>query len=71
MTLYIFVLYIKYKKYGAPMIATTIPAGIPPGCNAILPIVSAITSRHAPTKIAIGKTIDGVVNDTLRYMRSH
>lgn len=61
LTLYVFVLYIKYKKYGAPIIATTIPAGTPPGCNTILPIVSAITSKHAPTKMAIGKTTGDVV----------
>lgn len=54
-------MYIKYKKYGAPIIATTIPAGTPPGCNIILPIVSAITSKHAPTKMAIGKTTGDVI----------
>lgn len=45
----------RYKKYGAPIMATTIPAGTPDGCKMTFPNVSENTSKNAPTKIAIGK----------------
>lgn len=37
------------------MIATTIPAGIPEGCNITCPNVSANTSKNAPINIEIGR----------------
>lgn len=47
-------------KYGAPIIATMMPAGTPVGSRITLPSVSAKTNKNAPTKIAMGKIIDGV-----------
>ena len=43
--LYAFVLYMRYKKYGAPIMATTIPAGTPDGCKMTFPNVSENTSK--------------------------
>jgi hypothetical protein len=47
----------KYKKYGAPMIATTIPVGISEGWRIQRAIVSAVNSSNAPTKAQAGSRI--------------
>lgn len=44
----------KYKKYGAPITATTIPAGISDGWIIQRPIVSAINTSNAPASAAPG-----------------
>ena len=44
----------RYIKYGAPISATTIPAGMPSGETRFLPMVSAINSNQPPNNIATG-----------------
>ena len=44
----------KYIKYGAPIKATTTPAGIPFGSTRLRPIVSAKSKSQPPIRIEIG-----------------
>ncbi len=44
----------KYKKYGAPMMAVMIPAGIPSGSTRFRPIVSESNNSHPPIRMTMG-----------------
>ncbi|MNI76954.1 hypothetical protein D3C73_1332150 [compost metagenome] len=44
----------RYIKYGAPIKATIMPAGMPEGSTMLRPIVSASNNSQPPMRIEIG-----------------
>jgi hypothetical protein len=45
----------KNIKYGAPINATIIPAGMPSGSTKLRPMVSASNNNNPPIKMEIGR----------------